>query len=66
MTSRDERLRREEALREKHISPETRARHVADMTEWADAQQAVRRNTREFCLAHQRRLLRSSVNDAGR
>ncbi|HEY4759634.1 MAG TPA: hypothetical protein VIH42_03550 [Thermoguttaceae bacterium] len=50
-------LRREEAKRNRMWDPIKRWQMIQDMITWADAQRPIPRNSRQGCLANQRRLL---------
>ena len=50
-------LHREEAKRDRMWDPADRWRMIQEMIDWADAQQSVPRNSKEGCLAAQRRML---------
>lgn len=47
----------EAAKRERNWNPKLRWKVLQEMITWAESQATVRRNTREACLANQRRLL---------
>jgi hypothetical protein len=50
-------LRREEAKRDRMWDPAERWEIIQEMIDWADAQKPVPRNSKEGCLAAQRRRL---------
>jgi hypothetical protein len=50
-------LRREEAKRNRLWDPLERWRMIQNLIDWADVQKTVPRNSKEGCLAAQRKLL---------
>ena len=50
-------IQREEAKRDRNWNAQARWRVIQETIAWAEAQSTVRRNTRQACLANQRRLL---------
>ncbi|MGD0516239.1 MAG: hypothetical protein ABSA26_01775 [Thermoguttaceae bacterium] len=55
-------IRREEAKRDRIWDPAERWRMIEEMIDWADAQKSVPRNSKEGCLAAQRKLLGRTDN----
>jgi hypothetical protein len=50
-------IRREEAKRDRMWDPAERWRMIEEMIDWADSQKPVPRNSKEGCLAAQRKWL---------
>jgi hypothetical protein len=50
-------IRREEAKRDRMWDPAERWRMIEEMIDWADSQKSVPRNSKEGCLAAQRKWL---------
>jgi len=50
-------MREEAAKRDRNWDPKLRWQVIQETITWVDAQATVRRNTKEFCLANQQRLL---------
>ena len=50
-------IQREQAKRDRNWDPSERWQAYLNTLAWAESQATVRRNTKEACLAHQKRLL---------
>ena len=53
----NELVKREQAKRERNWKPQLRWKVLQETIDWAAAQNTMRRNTKQACLANQQRLL---------